>query len=237
MLYRGLRDPRPRIEKSEWQKQIDHFKSNIWWAFSSTTTNLKVATSPAFFGNSGHRVLFQISSSAARDVKDYSAIPTEDELLMPCGIGLAPTKVEVDATDPEKLTVSLEQTEAMLLEDASEATALEVHRHPALAALAKTLEDVETDYVGRRWDFHQPLPPGLFALVLSRCAALCTEQTAIWRRDLFTVFETSGVPMEVSLQQQGLSYVLVAARCQAGSHHTALLVRSSVVCLFVCLFR
>ena len=58
------------------------------------------------------------------------------KLLMPCGIGLAPTKVEVDATDPEKLTVSLEQTEAMLLEDASEATALEVHRHPALAALA-----------------------------------------------------------------------------------------------------
>ena len=219
------------------QRKIDDVTCDVWWAFSSTTTSLKVATSKDFFGDSGHRVLFQISSSAARDVKAYSAIPKEDELLMPCGIGFAPTKVEVDATDPEKLTVSLEQTEAMLLEDASEATALEVHQHPDLAALAKTLDSVETDYVGRRWDFHQPLPPGLFALVLSRCAALCTEQRAIWRRDLFTVMETSGVPMEVSLQQQGLSYVLVAARCQAGSHHTALLVRSSVVCLFVCLFR
>jgi hypothetical protein len=198
----------------------------VWWAFSSTTTKLDVATSPAFFGNSGHRVLFQINGSTARDVKAYSAIPKEDELLMPCGIGFVPTKVEVDATDPEKLTVSLEQTEAMLLEDASEVTALEVHQHPALAALAETLGFNATDYVGRRWDFHQPLPPGLFALVLSRCAALCTEQTAIWRRDLFTVMETSGGPrMEVSLQQQGLSYVLIAARCEAGGHHTALQVR------------
>jgi hypothetical protein len=237
LLFRGLRNPKPPILVPDIQRQIDDVTCDVWWAFSSTTTKLSVATSPAFFGDSGHRVLFQISSSAARNVKDYSAIPKEDELLMPCGIGFAPTKVEADTTDPEKLTVSLEQTEAMLLEDASEATALEVHQHPALAALAETLDFNATDYVGRRWDFHQPLPPGLFALVLSRCAALCTEQTAIWRRDLFTVFEASGVPMEVSMQQQGLSYVLVAARCQAGGHHTALLVRSSVVCLFVCLFR
>ncbi|MGB0211486.1 MAG: hypothetical protein ACPGE9_04735, partial [Algiphilus sp.] len=31
------------------------------------------------------------------------------------------------------------------------------------------------------------VPPGLFALVLSRCAALCGEATAIWRHDLITV--------------------------------------------------
>jgi GTPase SAR1 family protein len=234
LLYRGVNNPQPRIATSEWQKRIDHFKPDIWWAFTSTTTNLGVATHPIFLGNSGHRVLFQIRSSAARDVKDYSAIPTEDELLMPCGIGLAPTKVEVDTTDPEKLTVSLEQTEAMLLEDRSEATALEVHQHPALAALAETLESVAVDYVGRRWDFHQPLPPGLFTLVLSRCAALCTEQTAIWRRDLITVIDNSRGRMEVSLQQQGLSYVLIAARCQAGGHHRALQVRPSVV--FFCVF-
>jgi len=168
-------------------------------------------------------VLFQITSSAARDVESYSAIPTENELLMPCGIGLAPTAVTVDKTDPEMLTVSLQQTEAMLLEDASDAAALEVHQHVALAALAKSLGGAaETDYVGSRWDFHQPLPPGLFALALSRCAALCTEQTAIWRRDLFTVREVGLVKMEVSLQQQGLSYVLIAARCEAGGHHALL---------------
>ena len=62
----------------------------------------------------------QISSSAARDVKAYSAIPKEDELLMPCGIGFAPTDVQADTADPQKLTVSLQQTEAMLLEDASD---------------------------------------------------------------------------------------------------------------------
>jgi hypothetical protein len=225
MLFRGLCNPQPRYELSELQSQIEGFKSNIWWAFSSTTTNLDVATSPAFFGITGHRVLFQISSSAARDVKAFSAIPTEDELLMPCGIGLAPTAVDVDSTDPDMLIISLEQTDAMLLEDASEVAALEIHQHPALAALAKALDDVESDYVGRRWDFHQPLPPGLFALILSRCAALCTEKTAIWRRDLFTVVEASGVPMEVSIQQQGLSYVLIAARCRAGGHHKLLQVR------------
>ena len=103
--------------------------------------------------------------------------------------------------------------------------------HPANATLGRvTLDGVDTDNVGRRWDFHQPLPPGLFALVLSRCAALCTEQTAIWRRDLFTVLQgASGVPMEVSMRQQGLSYVLVAARCQAGGHRTALRVRRLLV--------
>ena len=135
----------------------------------------------------------------------------------------------VDIT-PAGQTVFGLKTEATLLEDASDTTALEVHQHPALAALAATLDCTGTDYVGRRWDFHQPLPPGLFALVLSRCAAppLCTEQTAIWRRDLFTVKEVEPGPglapvrMEVSLQQQGLSYVLIAARCEAGGHHALL---------------
>jgi hypothetical protein len=229
-LFRGLRKPNPPIELQDVRCQIDQIQCQIWWPFTSTTKTRAVAQE--FCGSSGPRVLFEIGSSAARDVQAYSALPDEDELLMPCGIGFAPTNVEADATDPEKLTVSLQQTEAMLLEDASKATALEVHQHPALAVLAKTLDSVETDYVGRRWDFHQPLPPGLFALVLSRCAALCTEQTAIWRRDLFTVMETSTVPMEVSMQQHGLSYVLIAARCQAGGHHTALQVRPSVV-LFI----
>eukprot|EP01047_Picozoa_sp_COSAG01_P032117 COSAG01_NODE_2307_length_7944_cov_31.370045_5_plen_475_part_00 len=233
-LFRGLRKPNPPIELQDVQRQIDQIQCQIWWPFTSTSTKRAVAQD--FCGSRGPRVLFEIGSSAARDVQAYSALPDEDELLMPCGIGFAPTDIEADTADPEKLTVSLQQTEAMLLEDASEATALEVHQHPALAALAKTLDRNATDYVGRRWDFHQPLPPGLFALVLSRCATLCTEQTAIWRRDLFTVMETSGAPMEVSMQQQGLSYVLIAARCQAGGHHTALLVRPAVILACVCCF-
>ena len=230
MLYRGLRNLRPPIRVQDIQHQIDAVACDVWWAFSSTTTQHSVATSMDFFGNEGHRVLFRIASSAARDVKAYSAIPKEDELLMPCGIGFAPTDVQVNDADPQMLTVSLQQTEATLLEDASDATALDVHQHPALAALAATLDCTGTDYVGRRWDFHQPLPPGLFALVLSRCAAppLCTEETAIWRRDLFTVKEVepgpglASVRVEVSMQQQGLSYVLIAARCEAGGHHALL---------------
>ena len=44
--------------------------------------------------------------------------------------------------------------------------------------------------------------------------------------------------MEVSMQQQGLSYVLIAARCQAGGHHTALQVRPTTnVFGVLCRFR
>ena len=32
----------------------------------------------------GERVLFIVRSGSARDVRRYSAIPAEDELLMPC---------------------------------------------------------------------------------------------------------------------------------------------------------
>ena len=61
------------------------------------------AVAQEFCGSSGPRVLFEIGSSAARDVQAYSALPDEDELLMPCGIGFAPTDVQADTADPEKL--------------------------------------------------------------------------------------------------------------------------------------
>eukprot|EP01043_Picozoa_sp_COSAG02_P077816 COSAG02_NODE_17224_length_1020_cov_1.070575_1_plen_290_part_10 len=60
-----------------------------------------------------------------------------------------------------------------------------------LAELAATLDHVRTDFVGRRYDFHQPLPAGLLAIVISRCATLCDERTSIWRRDLVTVMQSS----------------------------------------------
>ena len=66
---------------------------NMWWAFSSTTASLTVATSPAFFSDEG-TVCCSSYGSAARDV-ECVLIPTENELLMPYTIGRA-HRVTVD---------------------------------------------------------------------------------------------------------------------------------------------
>jgi hypothetical protein len=87
------------------------------------------------------------------------------------------------------LEVSLQQTDARLFQSAGNNVRLDVHQHPELAELADTLDRTKTDRVGRRYDFHQPLPAGLLAIVISRCAALCDSRTSIWRRDLVTVMQ------------------------------------------------
>ena len=86
------------------------------------------------------------------------------------------------------IMVSLKQTEEVLLQ--SEATAAaDVHQHEALRSLAESLDQGTVDFVGRRYEFHQPLPAGLLAIVLSRCAKVCTDRTSIWRRDLITIMD------------------------------------------------
>jgi hypothetical protein len=59
----------------------------IWWGFSSTSTNLGAVQT--FLGGANaieKRVIFTIDGgSSARDVKRYSDYPREDELMLPCG--------------------------------------------------------------------------------------------------------------------------------------------------------
>ena len=66
----------------ELQSEIEAAVANVWWAFSSTSTSRTQAEK--FHGREGERVLFIVRSGSARDVRRYSAIPAEDELLMPC---------------------------------------------------------------------------------------------------------------------------------------------------------
>ena len=131
--------------------------------------------------------------------------------------------------------VSLTQTDAVLL---GETAAKNLDRQDkALTELGKRLDEAvpPPDTVTRRFDFHQPLPAGLLAITLSRCAQLCSKQTTIWRSDLVTMMpmdaDGSGKPIEVSLGQQGISRVVVSARCDAGNHHAVLLQK---VQLFIC---
>jgi hypothetical protein len=81
-LYRGLNKPQPPIVLAELQSEIEAAVANVWWAFSSTSTSRTQAE--IFHGREGERVLFIVRSGSARDVRRYSAIPAEDELLMPC---------------------------------------------------------------------------------------------------------------------------------------------------------
>ena len=67
------------------------------------------------------------------------------------------------AEDDELLLVRLKQTGATLLQDLREEMMLEVHQHAALAELHQSLEAAgvaSVDCVGRRYEFHQPLPSG-----------------------------------------------------------------------------
>ena len=108
--------------------------------------------------------------------------------LCRCGTAFVTTSVEVpSAAEPELLHVVLEQTEARLLGAPRSDGLSDVHEHPVLQALSDSLAEAELDWVGRRFDFHQPLPKGLFAIVLSRCANLCDSRSSFWRRELRAV--------------------------------------------------
>ena len=108
--------------------------------------------------------------------------------LCRCGTAFVTTSVEVpSAAEPELLHVVLQQTEARLLGAPRSDGLSDVHEHPVLQALSDSLAEAEVDWVGRRFDFHQPLPKGLFAIVLSRCANLCDSRSSFWRRELRAV--------------------------------------------------
>ena len=66
--------------------------------------------------------------------------------------------------------------------------------------------------MGRRFDFHQPLPPGLFAIVISRCASVCDERTSIWRRDLITIMRASPTDSTKALQSLTIRELLQHAQ-------------------------
>jgi len=84
-VYRGVK----KNLSSEY-KQGD---TVTWSAFSSTTVNVKVLESEAFFGQSGDRTFFTIVAKSGRDIAEYSAIETEEEVLLPPGISFKVTGV------------------------------------------------------------------------------------------------------------------------------------------------
>jgi hypothetical protein len=73
-VYRGV-----KVDLSKQYKSEDVL---IWWAFSSSSSNLKTMETEVFFGADGERTMFHIKVDSGVKIKDYSAISREDEILM-----------------------------------------------------------------------------------------------------------------------------------------------------------
>jgi hypothetical protein len=130
-LYRGIRDPKPAIRLEELMAAVESVAPVVWWSFSSTTTVERTAR--WFLEGGQQRLLYKVAGrgSQARDVQRYSAIPTEHELLMPCGTAFVLQKVE--EASHGLVSVSMQQTEAVLLQRAG--SVADDHQHPGAPPL------------------------------------------------------------------------------------------------------
>jgi hypothetical protein len=54
----------------------------VWWGLSSATTTMHVLQSEQFLGMHGDRTFFHVTTRRAVDIHRYSAIPSENEMLL-----------------------------------------------------------------------------------------------------------------------------------------------------------
>jgi hypothetical protein len=60
-------------------------KEVVWWGVSSCTTNVSVLEQPMFLGQEGDRTIFSIQTYSGVAIQKYSAIKSENEVLLsPC---------------------------------------------------------------------------------------------------------------------------------------------------------
>eukprot|EP01043_Picozoa_sp_COSAG02_P041355 COSAG02_NODE_3420_length_6777_cov_2.529051_2_plen_1033_part_00 len=229
-LLRGIKVTWMALE--DYKAQLEEKRASqdpeVWWAFSSSSTSMPAVEE--FLGAEGPRVIFTIDQgSSARDILRYSAFPTEAERLLPAGTAF--TVKTIGSPAPDLLLVTLKQTDCVLLQGGGTQMAVAAPASPAqdetLIRFGNQLSTTAVDEVGRGYEFHQPLPSGLMAVAISGCASLCGKQTSVWRQAISTIVtdRASGVQLEVSMFQSGLSRIDFTARCAAGSHHDLCLQR------------
>lgn len=71
------------IPNKDLSKDYSRGKKIIWWAFTSTTTNLDVLEKQGFLKDVG--TLFNIHVGIGYDIREFSASESEDEILLPPG--------------------------------------------------------------------------------------------------------------------------------------------------------
>jgi hypothetical protein len=99
-VWRGVTaDLRPQYPKGSKQ---------IWWSFSSCTTEMSALESDLFLGKSGTRTLFRIDNcTRAVDIQKFSVSPTEAEVLLIPGAHLE--VVDVGDMDNGLVIITLKQ--------------------------------------------------------------------------------------------------------------------------------
>ena len=76
-VYRGI--------KQDMRKDYPKGETIIWWGFSSCTSTMDVLENDQFLGSKGTRTLFTIECTSGKDIRQYSSIQNEDEILLPPG--------------------------------------------------------------------------------------------------------------------------------------------------------
>jgi hypothetical protein len=76
-VYRGIR--------RDVSKDYPKGETIIWWGFSSCTSTLDVLENDQFLGSTGTRTFITIECTSGKDIRKYSSIPDEDEILLPPG--------------------------------------------------------------------------------------------------------------------------------------------------------
>jgi hypothetical protein len=73
-VYRGI--------KQEMRKEYPEGKTFVWWGFSSCTSKLNVLQNEQFLGKTGPRTFFTIECDSGKDIRKYSSIQNEHEILL-----------------------------------------------------------------------------------------------------------------------------------------------------------
>lgn len=76
-VYRGV--------KRDLRDQYSRGSTITWWGFSSCTASLEVLNNERFLGSTGTRTLFNIECHSAKNIKNFSFYPEEEEVLLPPG--------------------------------------------------------------------------------------------------------------------------------------------------------
>ena len=74
VIYRGV--------KLDLSKKYNTGQTMVWWGFSSCSTSIEFLESSEFLGKTGTRTRFDIECKTARDIREHSEFPGENELLL-----------------------------------------------------------------------------------------------------------------------------------------------------------
>jgi len=75
-VWRGIKD----VDLS---KEYQEGQCYTWWNLSSCTETLTVMQTPQFLGTDGLRTLFSIDCLNGKEIKEYSYVRAENEILLP----------------------------------------------------------------------------------------------------------------------------------------------------------